>query len=137
MDLSPRPAHGTTAEEANRLLGSREERAPVLQWVGFLLAPAAFFAHLQIGYVLVPWACTTHGDVWIHVVGIASVVLAAVGTWAAWLAHARAENAQPNDGPGSVPRTRFMGVVGICTSGMFVLLLIAQWVAAFFISPCQ
>jgi hypothetical protein len=116
---------------------SREERAPVLQWVGFFLAPAVFFAHLQISYVLVPWACTTHGDVWIQVVDVLSILLAGVGTAAAWRAHARAENEQPNEGGGAVPRTRFMGVVGICTSGMFVLLLVAQWVTTFYIGSCQ
>ena len=109
----------------------------MLQWVGFFLAPAAFFAHLQIGYVLVPWACVTGGELWIHVAGAASVLLAAAGTAAAWITHARSANGQPNDGAGSVPRTRFIGVAGICTSAMLVLLLVAQWVAALFISPCQ
>jgi hypothetical protein len=125
------------ANDPTTILGTREERAPVLQWVGFFLAPTVFFVHLQVGYVLVPWACTTHGDVWIHVVGILSVLLALAGTAAGWRVHARAENDQPNHGGGSVPRTRFLGVVGLCMSAMFVLLLLAQWVTALFISPCQ
>jgi hypothetical protein len=119
------------------LLGERTEPAPVLQWVGFFLAPATFFVHLQIGYVLVPWACTTKGWGWIHVVDVLSVLCAALGTFAAWRVHARAESGARNDDAGSVPRTRFLGVVGLCMGGLFVLLLVAQSVAAIIISPCQ
>jgi hypothetical protein len=108
-----------------------------LQWVGLFLAPATFFAHLQIGYVLVPWSCTRHNDVWLHVVNLLAVLLAIAGAWVAWRVHARAESAASNDGPGAVPRTRFLGVVGLGSSGMFVLLLAAQAVEAISLSPCQ
>jgi hypothetical protein len=117
--------------------GDHDERAPVLQWVGMFLAPATFFAHLQIGYVLVPWSCTRHDNLWIHLVDLLSVALAAVGTWAAWRVAARAESAASNDGPGVVPRTRFLGVVGLGMSAMFVLLLVAQAIEALSLSPCQ
>ena len=130
MNESSRP-------DAPRLLGSREERAPVLQWIGMFLAPAAFFAHLQIAYVLVPWACVTRGQIWVHVSGLVAILLALAGSWAGWLVHARADNAQSNEGAGAVPRTRFLGTVGLCTSAVFALLLIAQWAAGFVISPCQ
>jgi len=119
------------------LLGSRDEPAPSLQWIGLLLAPATFFAHLQLAYVLVPWACVRGGALWVHLVGLAAILLALGGALAARRVHGRAENTQPNDGAGSVPRTRFLGTVGLCTSAFFALLLTAQWVAGFFISPCQ
>jgi hypothetical protein len=120
-----------------RLVGPFEERAPALQWIGLLLAPAAFFAHLQIGYLLVPWACVRDGRLWVHLLGALAIAMALAGVWAAWTTHARSDNAQPNDDPGAVPRTRFMGTVGLCMSGVFVLLLVAQWAAGFIISPCQ
>jgi hypothetical protein len=119
------------------LLGAQAERAPVLQWVGLFLAPATFFAHLQIGYVLVPWSCTRHLDVWIHVVNLLAIALAVVGTGAAWHVHARAESAANNDDAGTVPRTRFLGVIGLGMSAMFVLLLVAQAIEAISLSPCQ
>jgi hypothetical protein len=127
----------TFRTDAPRLLGTSEERAPALQWVALFLAPAAFFAHLQIAYVLVPWACVTRGQLWVHVSGIIAILLALAGAWAGWLVHARSGNAQGNDGAGAVPRTRFLGTVGLCTSAVFALLLIAQWAAGFVISPCQ
>ena len=123
--------------DAPELLGSAEERAPALQWVGLLLAPAAFFVHLQVAYVLVPWACVVRGQIWVHLSAMIAIALALAGAWAGWLAHARADNAQSNEGAGAVPRSRFLGVTGICSSALFALILIAQWAAGFVISPCQ
>jgi hypothetical protein len=120
-----------------RFPGSREERAPVLQWVGFFFAPAVFFAHLQIGYVLIPWACTTHRDFWVHAVGIAAVILAALGTTAAWITWMRAGREVPGEGPGALPRTRFIGATGLGMNAVITLILLLQWVAGFFIGTCQ
>ena len=114
-----------------------DERAPVAQWIGLLLAPAVFFAHLQITYVLVPWACVRGGDVWIHLTGILSVALALAGSVTAWRAWMRAGREVPGEGGGELPRTRFMGAVGLGVSATLTLVLFAQWLTAFFLSPCQ
>jgi hypothetical protein len=124
------------ADEAP-LPGSKVGPAPVLEWVGMLLPAATFFAHLQIGYVLVPYACTTHQDIWVHVAGVLSVVLSLIGTVAAWRTWARAGREEPGEGPGAMPRTRFLGAVGLGMGAIFTLILIAQWIAVFFIGVCQ
>jgi hypothetical protein len=134
MDGAREGVHGASDV---RMPGSREERAPALQWVGFFLAPAVFFAHLQIGYVLIPWACTKQQDIWVHVVGIASVILAALGTFAAWVTWRRAGREVPGEGPGALPRTRFIGAVGLGMNAVITLILLLQWVAGLFISVCQ
>jgi hypothetical protein len=107
------------------------------QWTGLLLAPAAFFAHLQGAYVLVPRACRYDADVWLHVVGVASVLLAAAGTWVAWRVWSDAGRHESTEPGGALARARFMGVVGFAMGALFVLLLLAQWLVAFVISPCQ
>jgi hypothetical protein len=111
--------------------------APVAQWVGLFLAPAVFAAHLQISYVLVPWACLRSGDVWVHVVDVLAIALAALGTVVAWRVWVRAGRDDPGEEGGALPRTRFLGATGVGFSGMLTLVLIGQWVAAFFISTCQ
>jgi hypothetical protein len=111
--------------------------APVAQWVGLFLAPAAFAAHLQINYVLVRWACLRNADVWVHVVDVLAIALAALGTVVAWRAWARAGRDHPGEEGGALPRTRLLGVLGVGFSAMMTLVLIGQWVAAFFISTCQ
>ena len=87
------------------LPGSKVEPSPVLEWVGLLLPAATFFVHLQVGYVLVPWACTTRQDVWVHVAGALSVVLSLLGNLAAWrtwmsraVEYAPVRPARPADG---------------------------------------
>jgi hypothetical protein len=113
------------------------EPAPRAQWVGFFLAPAAFFAHLQIRYVLVPWACATNGQLWIHVVDVLALALALLGAFAAWRAWRSAGGDRPGEGAGAVPRTRLIAVVGLGSSLMCALMLLGQWAGAFFFSACQ
>jgi hypothetical protein len=119
------------------LPGSHEEPAPVLQWVGLMLPPAVFFAHLQLGYVLVPWACTTGQTLWVHFTGIVSIALSVIGTSAAWRTWMRAGREVPGEDAGSLPRTRLLGAVGTGTGAIFTLILFAQWIAGYFIRACQ
>ncbi len=124
-------------DEAQRARAMSEGRGLALQWTGLLFAPAVFFAHLQVAYVAVRWACVHDGQVWIHVLGALSVVLAAAGMLAAWRVWREAGGDAPGEAGGALPRARFLGVCGLCVSAIFVLVLAAQWAAAFFISPCQ
>ena len=117
---------------------SREAPSTAAQLAGLLLAPAVFFAHLQGAYVLVPRACRYHADVWLHVVGVASVAAAALGTWIAWRVwdDTGGRRATTETG-GPLPRARFLGVTGLGVGALLTLILLWQWIAAFFISPCQ
>lgn len=124
-------------------------RATVLPWIGLFLPAASFFTHLQVGYVLVPLACTTHDDLWVHVAGIASVILSALGTLVAYRVWMRARDAdvhaaetagsltQRHDTPRSWTRLKFMGAVGTGMGAIFTLILLAQWLAGFAIGTCQ
>ena len=111
--------------------------APRAQWIGFFLAPAVFFAHLQLTYVLVPWACVRNGELWIHVLGVLSVALSAFGAFVAWRTWQRAGRADPGEAGGAEPRTRLLGVLGLGMSLVLTLVLLGQWMTAFFFSPCQ
>jgi hypothetical protein len=143
--MSASDAAARRAERAEQV--ERDERAaraardagpaPRAQWVGLFLAPAAFFAHLQIRYVLVPWACATNGQLWIHVVDVLALVLALLGAFVAWRTWQLAGREQPGEAAGAVPRTRMMGVLGLGASLMFALVLLGQWMTTFFFSPCQ
>ena len=126
-----------------RTLGEAREPAPVLQWLGFLLAPAVFFAHLELAYLLIPWACTTRQEYWMHVVGAVAVLLALAGVVAAIVARGRTTDAEPHppghplEGPGPLFRTRFLGDVGLGVGALLTLILFMQWLAGFFITVCQ
>jgi protein-S-isoprenylcysteine O-methyltransferase Ste14 len=113
------------------------ERAPVLQWVGLFLPALTFFAHLEIGYVLVPWACATGQDIWIRILGLLAVALASLGVLAAWRTWERARQQEREQPDRMRSRTRFMGEAGVGMGGIFTLILLVQWVAGFFLGSCQ
>ena len=113
------------------------ERGLAAQWVGLLLAPAVFFLHLQFAYAIVPWSCRHDNDFWIHASGIASVLLAALGTLVAWRVWRREGGDDPGEEHGISPRARMLGVSGLGVSALLTLILVAQWVAAFVVSPCE
>lgn len=130
-------------ELRHEVLGHGREPAPVLQWVGFFLAPAVFFAHLEIAYVLIPWGCTKQNQFWQHTVGLLAVVLSLIGVIAAWLSRARTAEAgehppgHPVEGPGALFRTRFLADTGLGMSALLTLIVLMQWIAGYFITVCQ
>jgi hypothetical protein len=113
-----------------------DERAPVSQWLALGIAPAVFAAHLQVGYALIPWSCTTGQHVWLHVVNVGAVVLSLCGTLIGRRVARRTADA-PLDGGGAVPRTRFIGDLSVGVSALLTLILLAQSVASIVLSPCQ
>jgi hypothetical protein len=134
----------TNREELrHEVLGSGREPARVLQWLGFFLAPAVFFVHLEIAYVLIPWECTAQDQLWQHLVGFIAVALCLAGVAAAWVSRARTSAAgvhppgHPVEGPGPLFRTRFVADTGLGVGALTTLIVLMQWIAGFFITVCQ
>jgi hypothetical protein len=136
--MSGPPKAATPHESEQRRQGRDTARTGLTaQWTGLFLAPAVFFAHLQIAYVLVPWSCTTGNHLWLNVTDALSVIGAAIGTLIAWRIWSREDDGQENAAAGRMSRARFLGFVGTVLGAMFVLLLAAQWSASWMIAPCQ
>ena len=135
--LDPRLIDASAHRDGRKRIVVHPATSLATQWTGVLLAPAAFFAHLELAYVLVPWSCARSDHLWLHVIGALSVLLALAGTVVAWTVWTREGGGAPGQHGGPTPRARFLGVSGFVMSAMFVLLLAAQWAAAFIISPCQ
>ena len=125
--------------EAQRRAIPREPEAHSLaaQWTGLFLAPAVFFAHLQGAYLIVLWACERQGIGWVHASGVVAIALSAIGTVVAWRLWKAAGSAAQGDLPGTRARARFIAECGLALSAVITLILVAQLVAGFFISPCQ
>lgn len=113
-----------------------DSRRMAALWTGLLLAPAASLLHLEIGYLLVHPACLQDSRVPLHVVQGLMLLLALVG----WLAarRGRALQSQPSVTSADVEdRSQFMGTLGMWTSGLFALVILAQAAPSFFLHPCQ
>jgi hypothetical protein len=105
--------------------------------MGFLLAPFAFLLNLQISYMLVPWACSSGQIFWLHIAAFGSLLLAALGALTAWRNWQKAGREWQSEGGNATARSRFMGIVGLLMSGLFSLIILAQWIANLIIDPCQ
>lgn len=121
----------------------RDERfmrwgAVLWQWAGVLLAPVAWALQMQASYMLVQPACMTGHNLALHIVTISALAIAAFSAYVAWRNWHEAGAQWPGDETGGPrPRSRFMGALGLLTSAMFFVVILAQGIASFILHPCQ
>jgi hypothetical protein len=107
------------------------------QMLGVLLAPLAVLAGQQLSYQLVTHDCHVGNSAVSHLVRAATVLLCLGGLVIAWRVYGSVPAEVPEDDYGARPRTRFLGAIGLLISGASTLVALAQWLAVFFLSPCQ
>jgi hypothetical protein len=107
----------------------------LMQWTGLLAGPFAWGLHMQANYALVPWVCKNGSEIIIHLVTILALAITAVGAFAAWRSWQEGRETDVDDA--ALSRTSFMGMLGLLTSGMFFLVIIAQEIPSYFFHPCQ
>lgn len=110
----------------------------LLQWTGVLLPPLAMLTNLSIGFALVPWSCSAKSRLLLHS-EIAVLVLLSVASGIVahheWRRHGGGGEADEAGGPAA--RSRLLGVMGMGSSALFTLILLAQWLANAFLTPCN
>lgn len=111
-------------------------RALLVQWTGVLAGPLAWGLQMQARYSLVPWVCKNGGEILIHLIAIMALLITAVGAYAGWRGWQAGAEEEETTSP-VVARARFMGGLGLLTSAMFFLVIIAQEIPTFFFHPCQ
>ena len=106
-------------------------------WFGILAGPLAFLLNLQLSYMLEQPVCVTAHHIILHLVPAGALLLAASGGVSAWWNWQRTGQAESSKAEGVLPRSRFMADVGLLTSGLFLVVIVAQWLPNFILSPCQ
>ena len=106
-------------------------------WGGILAAPLAWFLQMQVNYALVPWACATGHLFVLRLVTLGGLAVAAAGALLAWREWRRMGGEWPKGAGGPQMRSRFMAVLGLLISIMFFLVILAQGIPNFILSPCQ
>lgn len=109
-------------------------RGALVQWTGVLAGPVAWGLHMQANYALVPWVCKNGGEVFIHLVTILALLITLIGAFAAWRGW---QAGREDESEGELSRTHFMGALGLLTSGLFFVVIVAQEIPSFFFLPCQ
>ncbi|MCA1815305.1 MAG: hypothetical protein LC746_02645 [Acidobacteria bacterium] len=105
--------------------------------LGLLLAPVAWGAQQQTLYTMVPWACQSGHFFVMHLVSIAAVAVALVGSLVAWRNWDRLGRGEPGEEGGAAGRSRFLAAAGVIASLFFALVICAQWIATFVLHPCM
>ena len=106
-------------------------------WFGILAGPLAFLLNLQLSYMLVHPVCVTAHRLVLHLVPAGALLLTASGGVSAWRSWQRTGQAESSKPGGVLPRSRFMADVGLLTSGLFLIVIVAQWLPNFILTPCQ
>lgn len=119
----------------------REPRTLRVLWAGVLIAPAAWAFNLQANYTLATFACEGRWPLLIHAISVVSLAVALAGMWIAWGSWRNAGGAGADTGEHEprdrVARSRFMAAAGFVLSAFFALVIVAQWIPAFFQDPCH
>ena len=131
----PGPQGGSAPDETEEYFKS--QRGKLVLWVGVLGGGVAWSVQMQTGYALarfshaVPWLTAVH-----HAVSLLGALAALGAMLLAYREWRRLGGGEPAGVEGGVSgRARFMAMLGIVTSGLFALVIVAQWVPVFFIKP--
>lgn len=108
-------------------------------WFALLAPGTAWFIHLVVTYILVPWTCAIGGRV--LMIGGSAVLgaITIVAGWTSWLLWRELDRGERENVlermEGS--RTGFMVFAGLLCSGLFLLAIILGTIPVLFIDPCQ
>jgi hypothetical protein len=119
--------------------------SPVALWFGILGGPLAWAARLLLSYPLVGVACAQGAGLVLHLVaGVTLAVTVAAGlvawrgfrTTRDWQRSRPPRTGEPTVDAWAVERTYFMALLGLLSSGLFALVIVAEWFTVFVTDPC-
>ena len=106
-------------------------------WTGILAGPSLMLAHLQWSYGLVPRECLAHSRLAIHIGSVVCLLLTAAAGAMSWVIFSRHRaDASGDSYEAAAAREKFMAMVGILSSALFILVIVAQAIPSFMIDPC-
>jgi hypothetical protein len=114
-----------------------QQTTPKALWLLIILPPAIGAAAMQADFVLVRQACAAQRNVALYgvtIVGLALMIATAFIAFTIW----RVEGSRwPTEEADRSTRIRFIAMLGILSSAMSFLLLLAQGIATMLFDPCQ
>jgi hypothetical protein len=114
------------------------ERGTLSLWAGVLGAPAVWALQLNVGYALVPYVCRHYERHYLlHLASVVFILLALACGWICYREWDKVGRKWPSDTVGgAIGRVQFLATLGVLSSALFSLVIVAQALASFFIDPC-
>jgi hypothetical protein len=106
-------------------------------WIGLLLPPIAWALQMQVNYWMVRGACARSSNLALFAVTLVAVALVLIAGLSAWFGWRNVGQKWPSSFGDVISRRRFMAVLGLFMTGTFLLVIVAQGIAAIMIQPCQ
>ena len=106
-------------------------------WLLLIAGPAIAAAEQQANFILVRQACSMQRNVALYVVTIVAIFLTIATALIGVSIWRRAGASWPTEESDLANRIRFISVVGILSSAMSFLVILAQGIATVNFDPCQ
>jgi len=106
-------------------------------WLLVIAGPAIVAAEQQANFVLVRQACSMQRNVALYAVVIVAILLTIAAAMIGVSIWRRNGTAWPTEAGDLANRIRFISVLGILSSAMSFLVIVAQGIATVHFDPCQ
>ena len=116
-------------------IGTQPSRALWL-WAGIFLSPVAAAVQLQTVWLTSEYGCFTNDFRWNHVASVAALVVSASGIVIAISEYRKWKRAGDSSSGDADSRRRFMSVMGLMSSTLFTLVVVAIWLPTLMGVPC-
>jgi hypothetical protein len=101
-------------------------------WIGAVAAPIAWAVQFLIIYALVPHVCKVGTSKSLHITSAFFILIGGAAGILSWWNLGRREHTFEEERESIT----FLGRMGIMTSALFTLIMLAQVIPTFFIDPC-
>jgi hypothetical protein len=111
--------------------------SPLALWTGILTGPLAWALYLGASYALVKWTCATQRQEPGHLITVAAFAMVAGASFVSWRAWRSTEMDEPTDGGTAFQRARFMAILGLTSSALFALTILAGALPRWIVDACS
>lgn len=113
----------------------KNTRAASAQVLGVVIGPLAFGADLLLSIIFVQHSCSTGHHYVLHVISLVCLAVTIAGAFIAWNQYQQAREGS-DDGGSPLDRSHFLGLLGTISCIFFAIVIIANAVPRFILSPC-
>jgi hypothetical protein len=114
----------------------REGRRVAQLWAGILLGPAAWAVDFVLSYAVTHHECSTGAMLWHRTSSVIAVLVTLWGVYLGWEAKHVLPEVPIHEGT-VLARSRAMAMAGMWMGFWFAMIIIAEAVPRFLLSPCD